>query len=407
MRAYDTNIDKAVFKILYEQEKVSSRELKEEVEECSRNGKNISSALFAFHLTQMLISDQKYSRYLVSPVIDKKDCGRGKKIFYSLTNKARIRMNLKLPILREESTREKAYQLFLLFMSPAGEAPANSATFTSEEEFDSFLYKMHISKKDLLPIKVENGINLRKIPISKYKKQNVIEEPITITTFSNQQEEESDIAIFRIDYLKGSENEGSFYYVYRLRGISKKEALNYRQSNAPFSHIELIEDKINDCFNLLEKEGLIKRITFLTLEYLDEIRYDIANEDLRKFLVGWWLMHGRSVIRMYLTWKYRSPTKEEETWWTLIWGEKRAKLLLKDLHRIRHERKQLQPEQLRNRDAKLMEEIQSFERDMPKDLDKLKKEHSKVLVDYTLFTDALLEWVYPNFLRKLQENKKV
>ena len=406
MRAYDTNIDKAVFKILYEQEKISSRELKEEVEECSRNGKNISSALFAFHLTQMLISDQKYSRYLVSPVIDKKDCGRGKKIFYSLTNKARIRMNLKLPILREESTREKAYQLFLLFMSPAGEAPANSATFTSEEEFDSFLSKMHISKKDLLPIKVENGINLRKIPISKYK-QNVIEEPITITTFSNQQEEESDIAIFRIDYLKGSENEGSFYYVYRLRGISKKEALNYRQSNAPFSHIELIEDKINDCFNLLEKEGLIKRITFLTLEYLDEIRYDIANEDLRKFLVGWWLMHGRSVIRMYLTWKYRSPTKEEETWWTLIWGEKRAKLLLKDLHRIRHERKQLQPEQLRNRDAKLMEEIQSFERDMPKDLDKLKKEHSKVLVDYTLFTDALLEWVYPNFLRKLQENKKV
>ena len=56
---------------------------------------------------------------------------------------------------------------------------------------------------------------------------------------------------------------------------------------------------------------------------------------------------------------------------------------------------------------RLMEEIQYFERDMPKDLDKLKNEHSQVLVDYTFFTDALLEWVYPNFLRKLQENKKV
>ena len=116
MRAYDTNIDKAVFKILYEQEKVSSRELKEEVEECSRNGKNISSALFAFHLTQMLISDQKYSRYLVSPVIDKKDCGRGKKIFYSLTNKARIRMNLKIPILKGKSLLEKKHTSYFFYL---------------------------------------------------------------------------------------------------------------------------------------------------------------------------------------------------------------------------------------------------------------------------------------------------
>lgn len=408
MGSYDTNIDKAIIRSLYEIEngKMSSGKLKCKVEEYSRNRKTISPTLFSFHLKQMLISDRNHSRYLVNPVLHKQDSERGKKIFYSLSTKARIRMNLKLPIPREETSREKAYQLLLLFMSPAGEAPAKSATFMSEEEFDSFLYRIHMSRKDLLPIKVENGLSSRKVPISKYK-QNVIEEPVTITTFSNQQEEESDITIFRINYLKGSENEEGFYYTYRLRGISKKEALNYGQSNAPFSHIESKEDEINDCFYLMEKEGLIKRITSLTLEYLDEIRYDIANEDLRKFLVEWWLMHGRSVIRMYLTWKYRSPTKEEEAWCTLIWGDKRAKLLLKDFHRIRDERKQLQPKQLRNRDTKLIGEIQSFERDMPKNLDKLKKDHSKVLVDYTHFTDVLLEWVYPNFLRKLQENKKV
>ena len=102
MGSYDTDIDKTIVRLLYEGEngEIKSGELKRKVEECCRNGKNISSALFAFHLTQMLISDQKYSRYLISPVINKKDSGRGKKIFYSLTNKARIRMNLKLPILR-------------------------------------------------------------------------------------------------------------------------------------------------------------------------------------------------------------------------------------------------------------------------------------------------------------------
>ena len=67
------------------------------------------------------------------------------------------------------------------------------------------------------------GLISQKIRMSKYR-QNGNRRTYQITTFSNQQEEQSDIAIFRIDYLKGSEKEGSFYYVYRLPGISKNES---------------------------------------------------------------------------------------------------------------------------------------------------------------------------------------
>ena len=101
MRTYDTYIDKAIFKILYEQEKINSSRLKTIIEQCSRDGKPISSALFSSRITQMLSSNQKYSRYLVNPVLQKEDYGRGKKIYYLLTNKARIRINFKLPILKE------------------------------------------------------------------------------------------------------------------------------------------------------------------------------------------------------------------------------------------------------------------------------------------------------------------
>ena len=144
MGSYDTNIDKATIRSLYENEngKMSSGKLKCKVEEYSRNGKTISPTLFSFHLRQMLISDRKHSRYLVSPVLHKQDSERGEKIFYSLSNNARIRLNLKLPILREESAREKAYQLFLNFMAFQNVPTDDSKSVKlSEEEFEHFFAK--------------------------------------------------------------------------------------------------------------------------------------------------------------------------------------------------------------------------------------------------------------------------
>ena len=137
---------------------ISSGDLKRKAEECSRNGKTISSALFSFHLKQMLKLDRKRSRYII-PILEKRDCGRGSNIFYSLTNSAKKRLKLELPLLIEESDREKAYHLFFNFTAFQNvPTDNNSSVKLSEEEFEHFLSKIHISRNELKQISVKNRL---------------------------------------------------------------------------------------------------------------------------------------------------------------------------------------------------------------------------------------------------------
>lgn len=427
MRVYEQDIDKAIIKSVYDEAlitrqkerkckcqkgEISSGELKQSVEEHCRNGKEIPKALFSSRLRQMLEREHRNSRYLVNPVLKKTDYGRGSNICYSLTDNARIRLNLKIPILKEESAREKAYQLFLNFMAFQN-VPTNnnkSVTFSSEEEFERFLFKIHMPRNELKQVSVKNEIIHRQIRMSK-NGLKMVKEPIRVTTFSKEQHH-SDIAIYRIDYLKGSEKEGSFYYTYRLPGISINEILNYDQTALFFSHIKLTKDEVIEYFQLLEEEGLVKRIRSFTVQFLDEIRYDIANEALRKLLIECSLLHGISVSRMYLTWKnFRPPTKEEEEWFTIFFGDARTKNTLEALRQYCRERnqqlKQCHPEQRKNRNQEVKKAIQDFESGMQRTLDKIKDDYAHVIADYSFLADVLLEWVYPNFLRELQKNNKI
>ena len=58
----------------------------------------------------------KQSKYVIQPVLQKMDEGRGKKVFYSLTKDAKIRYDLKLPIFRTESKNEMAYRLLFYYI---------------------------------------------------------------------------------------------------------------------------------------------------------------------------------------------------------------------------------------------------------------------------------------------------
>ena len=59
----------------------------------------------------------KQSRYAIQPVLQKRDEGRGKTVFYSLTKDAKIRCDLKLPIMKSETSIEKAYRLLFYYMA--------------------------------------------------------------------------------------------------------------------------------------------------------------------------------------------------------------------------------------------------------------------------------------------------
>lgn len=87
-------------------------ELKSTIEISYRKGRKLPSALFSSRLKQM-ISNCKDPKYLVNPILKKRDYGRGRNVLYSLAEKAWIRLEVELPILKEDSTREKAYQLLL------------------------------------------------------------------------------------------------------------------------------------------------------------------------------------------------------------------------------------------------------------------------------------------------------
>ena len=51
----------------------------------------------------MLKPYRKESRYVICPILNKRDEGRGKNVFYTLTRDAKIRCDLKLPILKTDS----------------------------------------------------------------------------------------------------------------------------------------------------------------------------------------------------------------------------------------------------------------------------------------------------------------
>lgn len=352
-----------------------------------------------------------YPRYLVSPVLLKQDSERGKKIFYSLSNNARIRLNLKLPILREESAREKAYQLFLNFMAFQNVSTDDSKSVKlSEEEFEHFLQKIHVSRTELKQISVKKRIVHRQIRTPKNELM-MVREPVKVTAFSKEQHQ-SDIIIYRIDYLHNSEKDDSFYYTYQLPGISIDEVLSYDQTGRAFWHNKLTRYVATEYFQLLEEERLVKHIRSPVLLYLDEVRFEIANNALRGFIISCTYLLTLSIERMHLTWKnFRPPKVEEEKWFSIFWGKTKTKIILEELRQYRlkqeHQLQQLPFEERKSRRDQQKKEIMRFEKGMQIRLNKIEKDYSQVLADYAFLADVLLEWIYPSLLRELQKNDKI
>src|SRR6187200_5854 len=171
MREYNNTIDEIIVNELFYNNKgrVGYRELKRAVEKRLNLKRELSIDVFNYHIQQMTMNNN--SRYAVNHVLNRKYNGRGKKGSYSLTKDAKTRCRLKLPILKIGSNRETAYQLLFMYVKDydVSRLPSEDIakyTFTTEEQFNSFLSKIHLHKeyfKVIYESKSQDGYHFTKM----------------------------------------------------------------------------------------------------------------------------------------------------------------------------------------------------------------------------------------------------
>jgi hypothetical protein len=378
---WNDRIDAAIISEVYDTGTVTSGNLKRGTEHKLK--KEISTDVFSRHIQQLTMN--RNNRYAVSPVLDKKDYGRGKKVIYSLTRKASVRYRLKLPILKLdlESNREIAYQLLFMYIknpdvSRFSEDDIEKYTFNGEEEFDSFLSKIHVRREDLQIIEKEG-----------WKKKD--SNGNIIYRYTNLVEPNKNIQIGKTEYPQ--ENKCS--YICALPGISINDFTKGTKTGMPFEHIHFTKREIEKAFNLLEQEGLISKVRSPVLELLNEgTRYDVTDERLREFIKCCWIkLFSDTTIRMMLGWKNNSkPRQEEKNWYKIFWGQKRANIHFAIYHNNLKSLKKVSMIQRHSTTENKTAMLEAFNR--------LNDEYRDVIEKYPYPSAMLLDLVYPHFLRE-------
>ena len=88
LKPYHEHIDNMLIEILFDNRKVSSGELRKLLDQwlLNHNYNKTASDTYWGRLKKLTYSsNNKQSKYVIQPVLQKMDEGRGKKVFYSLT----------------------------------------------------------------------------------------------------------------------------------------------------------------------------------------------------------------------------------------------------------------------------------------------------------------------------------
>jgi DNA-binding HxlR family transcriptional regulator len=365
---YDNSIDTHIIATLSESSTSSFNELLKKVKE-SRRRRSMSRSVFTFHLNK-LVNDR---------VISKHDKGlRGTRVYYFLTDYGKQQLRLYPSKEQEERERlDKIYQLLLFFVGEYHDKGI-SYRLDSEEDFNNFLSKMHISKSDLVVDSVRRSDSKGMYPIENkmYESKTVTEfRPIQgleiwkedhhqctsfslramtmgspyeirhkITykiTYNNQgkivlkriikKEEKEEIAVGR---EKVKINDFSYYcYTLPVGGASVSDVVHHRRF--VFEHAGLTHEEVREAFDLLKGMDIIRPTRVL----FGEIRYSFnpAYEPLKELLSEYWRLLSYIFPKMRWIWDYvRKPTSEERKWLELFYGEKIAGKMLINAYYHRH-----------------------------------------------------------------------
>ena len=315
----------------------------------------------------------KQSRYVIQPVLQKIDQGRGKKVYYYLTKDAKIRYELKLPILRSESKNEMAYRLLFYCIVFFYNQPIK---LKDEHEYNKLLEKLRINT------------NESEVLNSDFKE-------FKITKWIHPA---SEIEFTRKEFLYPSGKEGVYEYFCMLPGLSPKEFHKIKESRSIYGQVNFTKNEVKHYFELLKKQDLIIKIKSKELVYLDEERYTIVDNSLREVLADCWTLQSQVFRYFEYIWNaIRKPKTEERIWHEHLWRKFTSNEWFIECNNTRREY------QWKNNNHILKETqymIDSEKSEIIKKFESIKKEHTKTINDYSYFIDPLLYLFYPRFLRR-------
>ena len=415
---YNKKVDEIIVSVLLQNERMSYLKLKGEVEKViypKQDDHYLSKSVYKFHIDQLL----------KDKVLHKEDDGkRGKEVYYSLTKAAKKKRQIN--ILGIDSNQ-------ILFRNIYADLFSSEMTSSHSymiDNLDNFLCEIGASKKELIPLDMANNLADVFREFSKYYYfSKEYEDPLISrikSASSTRAEWEQRLAeIINVERIvqpvRGtrlidlSENDSIKVYkpisgirigerkfkLFRGTPRKPKEVIEYIATVPGISIDDYMDDymtkksqisrsykreHIEHAFDLLEKEGLIKRITV----FRHKPRYVIADNTLVEFindLYRFWLLE----LRLLETkWNYfEAPTEKEKERITL----RSLQHILQSTDLVRNEFKKIErhkptaeflevKKQLENYFKKLQHEVRGSIKD-------IKKRHGEILQKYDFLHDVI------------------
>lgn len=222
--------------------------------------------------------------------------------------------------------------------------------------------------------------------------------------------------------LYGADGKLSAYSYYKISGVgasdfSVRPVEIIGQAGALTDVVaDLSPSEISSLFELLssaDKPKLIKPIDDIG----GEIRYGIANEPLKEYISDCWVLFPFVRWRMEETWQYiRQPLSSDEVqWYEFFYGKVKSTSFFIRAHEIRKSSKadrrikEHYTKHIRTLDDSIRHHLEGWrdEKGTTTRPGIYQKYGKNVMNEYKFPAKVLLDMVYPNFLRKLQKDKKI
>jgi hypothetical protein len=360
---YDNSIDIAIVEALFCSGESGSSELGRKVQ------KNLHSS----------IKDKTYYNHLKrlqkEDIISKRDTGRGKKVYYSLTKRAKQRAELRL--LRTYCDFNSLKKIYVNLLLRAIVEPEQSV-YSNVKLLLSYL---RITRNDLKIDHIEKvrseGIleNLEKpikfLPLRLIFRYKPILDSIQITE--------------TITYCENTQThcicEESQYYL-SISGVKRKDFANTYYTFKPK------EEDVETAFDLLLKSGLI-----IKKEFLGEDRYYLADNELQELIVDIKKLDKIKREENYVKLTYYKPPSDEEIneRRVLYTDEKLFRKYFNKKEEQRHENKKLLREQKDNNE--LANKFERYAKTIHRNTDCLitaiKEKHRGALEKYAFLYDII------------------
>ncbi len=403
--------------------------------------------------------DRHFRNLRKSGNIERKDTAAkgGRKGQYCVSDKGRQALRL-FGSLEEDRQklilrRERAFQL-LFFFEANKDIEFEQEMYGTEDDLIKLVsskYRVPFTKKDLVidyqfRKQVDCTVTVY-LPVSscilivkeEFNRDNNKTGETTTAILPYRQDNEEKISDNHHNGLQGqqqhlqSKNNGSNYafFLVKTLGITISQILHDKKF--PFQHLGFTSRELEQAFNTLRDERLIKVKGVLG----NDIYYTSADNGLYHLMRDCWIIHNQIMRKVTLVWMYfRRPTWQEHKWLKMFYGPERTSSTIKNDNKfrrqIRHKQRlelaQMQKEQrekgqkptTNNHDTlqqqtstaidntittiiiSVKNEIAIYDKLSKAEVKRLKEKRATTIRKYSFPYEAIMDdLVYPLFLREI------